>query len=210
MCCREPKIRWPTFSGCVKPDWRELFSGWAASGTPVLGVCGGYQMLGERLSDPDGAEEGGELRGMGLLPTQTIFRPQKTRTQAVGLTRDLPGFFSCLSSLSLTGYEIHMGKTSYTAPVSPFCTLTPLGEEPKEDGAVVGNVCGTYLHGLFDEGAAHTLARALAAKKGVAVEEDGPQRSLAAFKEEQYNLLADGVRQNLDMDAIYRILERNV
>ena len=182
----------------------------AASGTPVLGVCGGYQMLGERLSDPDGAEEGGELRGMGLLPTQTIFRPQKTRTQAVGLTGDLPGFFSCLSSLSLTGYEIHMGKTSYTAPVSPFCTLSPLGEEPKEDGAVVGNVCGTYLHGLFDEGAAHTLARALAAKKGITVEEDGPQRSLAAFKEEQYNLLADGVRQNLDMDAIYRILERNV
>ena len=167
-------------------------------------------MLGERLSDPDGAEEGGELRGMGLLPTQTIFRPQKTRTQAVGLTGDLPGFFSCLSSLSLTGYEIHMGKTSYTAPVSPFCTLTPLGEEPKEDGAVVGNVCGTYLHGLFDEGAAHTLARALAAKKGITVEEDEPQRSLTAFKEEQYNLLADGVRQNLDMDAIYRILERNV
>lgn len=182
----------------------------AASGTPILGVCGGYQMLGERLSDPDGAEEGGELRGMSLLPTQTIFRPQKTRTQAVGLTGDLPGFFSCLSSLSLTGYEIHMGKTSYTAPVSPFCTLTPLGEEPKEDGAVVGNVCGTYLHGLFDEGAAHTLARALAEKKGITVGEDGPQRSLAAFKEEQYNLLADGVRQNLDMDAIYRILERNV
>ena len=57
---------------------------------------------------------------------------------------------------------------------------------------------------------AHTLARALAAKKGITVEEDEPQRSLAAFKEEQYNLLADGVRQNLDMDAIYRILERNV
>ena len=180
----------------------------AASGTPVLGVCGGYQMLGERLCDPDGAEEGGELRGMGLLPTETVFRTQKTRTQAVGTVGALPGFFSCLSSLPLAGYEIHMGETAHTAPVSPFCTLTPLGAEPKADGAVRGSVCGTYLHGLFDEGAARTLALALAAKKGVAAADDGSRQSLAAFKEEQYNRLADGVRQSLDMEAVYRILER--
>lgn len=180
----------------------------AASGTPVLGVCGGYQMLGDRLSDPDGAEEGGELRGMGLLPTETVFRPQKTRTQAVGTVGALPGFFSCLSSLSLTGYEIHMGRTTVAGGASPFCTLIPLGGEPKQDGACVGNVCGTYLHGLFDEGAAHTLARALAARKGLDVADGDAGQSLAAFKEEQYDLLADGVRRNLDMNAIYHILER--
>ncbi len=182
----------------------------AGEGVPVLGICGGYQMLGEWLEDPEGVEEGGTLRGMGLLPARTRFLPQKTRTQARGGAGELPGFFRCLSGLPLSGYEIHMGRTDFSAPVSPFCRLSPFGEGEKEDGACLGNVCGTYLHGLFDSGAARPLARALLEKKGIAwQEEDGPQ-SLAAWKEEQYELLAAGVRRSLDMEALYRILNEGV
>jgi adenosylcobyric acid synthase len=81
----------------------------AAGGTPVVGVCGGYQMLGDTLSDPDGIEDGGEMAGMGLLPLRTVFEPWKVRTRVKGLVLAQSGFFAPLSGLETSGYEIHMG-----------------------------------------------------------------------------------------------------
>ena len=168
----------------------------AAGGTPVLGICGGYQMLGQYLRDPQGVEGGGELRGMGLLPTGTTFLPQKTRT------RKRAAACAPFSGAELEGYEIHMGETERSG-AAPFC-LFPDGAP---EGAVRGNVFGTYLHGLFDTGQlTGQLASFLARRRGLALEELTLE-SRAAYQQRQYDLLADAVRASLDMDAIYRAME---
>ena len=170
----------------------------AAAGTPILGVCGGYQMLGERLEDPNGVEgEARTLRGMGLLPCETVFEPSKTLTQ-----RTATVLAGALRGAQLEGYEIHMGTTAVRGQA--FCRL----DDGRHDGCVRGNVLGTYLHGLFDRGeAVDKLASWLCARRGIDPGAAMPE-SRAAYKQRQYDLLADGVRAALDMDALRRIMER--
>jgi cobyric acid synthase cobQ len=81
------------------------------NGIPVFGICGGYQMLGERIEDPDNVEEGGSIRGMELLPVTTLLRTEKRRSQTKGVIGPLPGIFKDLSGCVFEGYEIHMGET---------------------------------------------------------------------------------------------------
>lgn len=81
------------------------------NGIPVFGICGGYQMLGERIEDPDNVEEGGSIRGMELLPVTTLLRTEKRRSQTKGVIDPLPGIFKDLSGCAFEGYEIHMGET---------------------------------------------------------------------------------------------------
>ncbi|MBQ1396525.1 MAG: cobyric acid synthase [Eubacterium sp.] len=168
----------------------------ADRGTPVLGVCGGYQMLGRKLSDPEGVEHGGELAGLGLLPCETIFTADKTRTRVKAEVKAAP-----FAGAALDSYEIHMGKT--TGEAEPFCVI----EGGKPDGAVSGRIFGTYLHGLFDTGElTQKVAEYLAGLKGMTLEEAVPE-SRAAYKQRQYDILAEAVRNSLDMDAIYRAME---
>ncbi len=169
----------------------------AARGTPILGICGGYQMLGEQIDDPDGAESSlPTLRGMGLLPCRTVFAASKTLRRARGVATGGP-----FDGAALDGYEIHMGVTEARGPA--FCVLD--GARP--DGCRQGNVMGTYLHGLFDSGEAAQKLRAwLLARKGIASGDAKPE-SREAYRERQYDLLAAGVRAALDMDALRRILE---
>ena len=170
----------------------------ASKGTPVLGVCGGFQMLGELLSDPEGVERSGSMRGMGLLPCETVFSPQKTRTQTAASVTAEP-----FAGAEIDGYEIHMGKTRRRAGV-PFCRLA----DGREDGAASGHVFGTYLHGLFESGAlTERLAVWLLARKGLSPEE-GPVESHRAYQERQYDLLADAVRSSLDLNAVYAAMDR--
>ena len=168
----------------------------AARGTPILGICGGYQMLGERIDDPSGAESPIEtVRGMGLLPCRTVFQSSKTVRRVKGVVTGGP-----LDGAVLDGYEIHMGATEGRG--AAFCVL----EDGREDGSRQGNVMGTYLHGLFDgEGATEKLCAWLRARKGI--EPGAAVEFRTAYRERQYDLLADGVRDALDMDAIRRILE---
>lgn len=175
----------------------------AAKGKPVFGICGGYQMLGRRLSDPDRVEQGGTLRGLGLLPTETVFTGQKARTQACGRFGTVEGVLSGLSGLPVEGYEIHMGRTE----VPPQGGLLRL-EGERVDGAQQGNVYGCYLHGLFDGQAADELVRALCRFKGIAELRGVDDRK--AYREAQYDRLADSLRENLSMSAIYKILEKGV
>ena len=166
------------------------------NGTPIFGVCGGYQMLGNLLFDPEGVEHLGTMRGMGLLPVDTTFAGEKRRTQmeATVVTGDFAG-------AKLSGYEIHMGRTMGTA--EPFCRFS----DGSTDGAVVDNVYGTYLHGLFDTGdLTDQLANYLLAKKGMELS-DVKAISHAEYKEIQYDLLAASVRDALDMNQIYKIME---
>ncbi len=173
----------------------------AASGGAVVGVCGGYQMLGKHLSDPQGVETGGETEGLGLLPCETVFASGKTRTRTEGTVTYAEGVFSALKGALFTGYEIHMGKTTFEHP--PFALLG--GERP--DGLSFGNVFGTYVHGLFEKAEfVSRFVNCLLAAKGL------PPASSAVdwekYKEEQYDLLASGVREALDMEKIYQILEK--
>ena len=168
----------------------------AAAGTPVLGVCGGYQMLGQTLRDPEGVEQKGEMRGMGLLPCETEFTPSKARTRTAA--KVLTGPFA---GAAMEGYEIHMGRTKRLAG-QPLCRL----ENGQEEGAMQDNVFGTYLHGLFDEGSlTEALASWLLARKGIARENFRPQ-SHWDYQQSQYDLLADAVRTSLDLDAVYQVM----
>ena len=183
----------------------------ADRGTLIFGICGGYQMLGETLSDPHGVEAGGSMRGMGLLPMDTIFAEKKTRTQVTGRFLDLDGDYETLSEVEFTGYEIHMGDSVRRNPAKP-CTSVRDGVTGKEktEGTFTGNVCGTYVHGIFDkEETALALIRAAGKKKGVDVSRmEGVD--FASFKEQQYDILAAELRKHLDIKKIYEILEQGV
>ena len=165
----------------------------ARRGTPVLGVCGGYQMLGGMLDDSAGTESGRPqtLRGLELLPTRTVFTLEKRRAQVTAAAA------APFAGAALTGYEIHTGRT--TVEGAPFCTLA----DGTPDGCVQGSVFGTYLHGLFDSGElTEKLAALLCRRKGLAPETAAPL-TMQAYREQQFDLLADGVRRALDMSAIY-------
>ena len=178
-----------------------------AAGTIVFGVCGGYQMMGQTISDPENTEGGGEVRGIGLLDTDTVFHTAKTTTQASGVIGTLTGPLAGLSGVRTTGYEIHMGDTCLRPGAQPFQTLTR-GETETPDGCQGENAYGTYQHGVFDDAAvASRLIGLLAARKGVTL--DAAALDTAQYKETQYDKLADTVRNALDMDLIYRILEGN-
>lgn len=183
----------------------------ASRGKLIFGICGGYQMLGESLSDPCGVEAGGRIKGMGLLPMDTIFAEQKIRTRVSGEFRELSGDFEPLSHIVLEGYEIHMGETILKGNAVPAIRIRDhvTGTE-KPDGAFCGNVCGTYVHGVFDrEETARALMEVLGRKKGIDVS-DMTGVDFAAFKETQYDILAAELRKHLDMKKIYEILNEGI
>ena len=168
----------------------------AGLGVPVLGVCGGYQMMGKTLHDPHGCEgDTPEVRGMDLLDCKTVFTADKTRTRKSG--RVLAGL---LQGAKMTGYEIHQGRTVVNG--SPFLQF----DSGEYDGCVSGRCAGTYLHGLFDsDEALDTLAEGLCRAKGIEPQARAMPR--AEWRQSQYDLLADGVRKALNMQRIYNILE---
>lgn len=183
----------------------------AAKGKVIFGICGGYQMLGETLSDPCHVEAGGQIKGMGLLPMDTVFEKTKTRTRVQGHFLDLPGVLGSLSGAPLEGYEIHMG-TSTPREGASLATeiLDQVSQERKQDGLCTDHVYGTYVHGIFDrEEVSKGLIQALGQSKGVDVTEM-TGLDFAAFKESQYDILAEGLREHLDMKKIYEILEKGI
>ena len=170
----------------------------AANGVPVFGICGGYQMLGETIADPLDSECGGSISGMGLLKCRTVFMGEKRQTQTSGSFRNISGFFSCLSGAGFSGYEIHMGSTDS-------------GEKALLDcgGAYRGNICGCYIHGIFDSPqVSERLVRRLYDSKGINYRGGTVDRRV--YKERQYDLLAEGVRSSIDTELLYRIIEEGV
>ncbi len=181
-----------------------------AQAVPVFGICGGFQMLGESLSDPEKVEsEAGAVpvRGMGLLPVRTVFGKEKTRTRVAGSCTGVGGIFEDLSGMNVEGYEIHMGETSRSVPPLSYVMESQSGSHlAKMDGCQRGNVYGTYIHGFFDgDGIAETIVRALMKRKGLSMEPDG-RLSYEKYKEEQYDCLAAILKDSLDMEYIYEIM----
>lgn len=171
----------------------------ANKGLPVVGICGGYQMLGEELTDIEGSEFGGEaatLPGLGLLPVTTSFQAQKTVGRASAAAQ-LPFARGAV----VEGYEIHMGQTERRA----HCPAAFVLADGKEDGAISpqGHVWGTYLHGVFDQpGFRRAWLNKLRERRGwqplgASAVEDRAQR---------FDALADAVESSLDMTALYKLL----
>ena len=218
-------------------------------GCVIFGVCGGYQMLGREISDPDRIEEGGRARGLGFLDTETVFSKEKRRTRVRGRITDLPGTLHPLEGMEIEGYEIHMGRTTESrnkAGVGCFHKdLSARGASAADsncegsnymdscrsdcfcriqdhrtgietpDGTAAGNIYGTYVHGIFDApGIARRIVEVLAEHKGVTMKNaldnstlSAPETDNHAYKETQYDLLAETLRRHLDMKRIYEILE---
>lgn len=170
--------------------------------TIVFGICGGYQMLGETIEDTEGAEGTGSMRGMGLLPMDTRFEREKVRTRREGRTGELSGIFKSLSGKKVSGYEIHMGRSVWRTAEN--CSLLELPEQ--RDGGCFGTVLGTYLHGIFDEEEFRAaFVRLLCERKGIPYH-SGATVSFEEYRERQFDKLAEGLRESIDMKKVYEIL----
>ena len=190
----------------------------ANNGTVVFGICGGYQMLGRSLSDPfgyDSGHAGSITTGMALLNTETEFVENKRTIQMKGHFNRVEGIFSGLSGREFYGYEIHSGITELEE-TKALNTVEPINEtaEPFAEGSqtVRGGmqVYGTYIHGIFDgEGIAAKIVEALLDRKGLSMD-DVKVIDYQKYKQHQYDLLAQSVREHLDMEKVYEIVEKGL
>ena len=168
----------------------------AAKGTLIFGICGGYQILGQKISDPSLVEASGikEIYGMGLLDTETVFYGEKVQTQKTGFLTGICGILSDLNGMRYSGYEIHMGRNE------------------RNDPAIVckDNVYGSYIHGIFDApGISDTVLKAICDKRGI--EFDTIKIfDVEGYKELQYSRLAEIIRSSLDMKFIYSGLNKGI
>lgn len=168
----------------------------AAAGTPVIGICGGYQMLGKKILDPHGLDgRHGSVKALGLLDVETVFDPGKETRQAEGMVAGRSALLA--AGTVVRGYEIHMGRTRLGPGAAPL-----LETGHGSDGAVSpdGLVMGTYLHGFFDSDA---VLAALLSHFGCPVAL--PLLDRVLVKEHEYDRLAGVLRQSLDIDRIYRL-----
>lgn len=182
---------------------------YARSGGIVLGICGGYQMLGKRISDPLRVESAmGEMPGLGLLDMEVEFSGEKLTGQA--RARLEGSLLGAAGPMEVEGYEIHMGRNRLGPGARPF---TAVGRRAGPDGYEAdgvanreGNVMGTYLHGIFDNpNFLRAFVNMLRRRKGLA-ELAGPAPDYRAYRQRQYDRLAECVRESADIAAIYRIL----
>lgn len=184
----------------------------AAKGKVIFGICGGYQMLGMELSDPFNVESGGTMAGMGLLPKKTVFEKEKVRTRVSGNFNEVSGVLAELSYVEFEGYEIHMGQTTYDFNEEELTTIDNVNGEDiiKNDGLYKDNVYGSYIHGIFDkEEVSKAIVESLCIHKGIDYSSISTV-DIEKYKEEQYDKLAEGIRNSLDMKAIYKILESGI
>lgn len=179
----------------------------ASRGGAVAGICGGYQMLGREVSDPQGVEGGGVMAGVGLLDASTVFLGEKTRTRVSGTFHGAQGIFAGMNGVDFEGYEIHMGETTLQDGAEALSRVKSEAGGEKPDGLSCGNVWGVYVHGVFDRGGcAEALVNCLLRVKGL--DPSAASVDWKEYQQQQYDALADGVRKALDMEQVYRILNK--
>ncbi len=164
----------------------------AENGRMVVGICGGFQILGRGIDDSTSNADSVQANGLGLLPVDTVFETDKSLKQVSGQIDGLDGIYACLNGKSFSGYEIHMGRTSSEKEIFPVITN--------------GNVLGTYVHGIFDEAdIAGAILKALFEKKGI----ENPLPALISHtkqQEKELDRLADELEECLDMELIHRAI----
>jgi adenosylcobyric acid synthase len=193
----------------------------AAAGTPVVGICGGYQMLGRRILDPESVESAErEVPGLGLLDAETVFSDEKRTVRVHG---EATGAALAPAGIAVRGYEIHMGRTTVAAGTRPLLRLRVAQEAERSgaaaahsDGAVSegGTVCGSYVHGIFDHRALRSaFLDGLRTAAGLPAHGDWspspePASSSAGGTGEGTGIdrLADHVEAHLDMDRLDAIV----
>lgn len=174
-----------------------------ACGVPIVGICGGYQLLGKEIRDPFEVESTlGSIAGLGLLDIVTTLEKEKRTVRTSGTV--MGNFMGMeLKDMQVEGYEIHMGTSEAQGDAKPFAVL----EDGTIDGVIAADqsVMGTYLHGIFDnDGLREKIIETLRRKKNL---EAGPAAfDFKAFKEEQYDLLAKTVETSLDMQKIMEVI----
>ena len=180
-------------------------------GAAVIGICGGYQMLGEKILDPQHTESSFDsTEGLGLLGLQTTFHEDKLTAQVTASVQDLSFLGQTISAEGIKGYEIHMGTTEFLrdSETHPFRIQERRGEScDAVEGTVneAGSVFGTYIHGVFDhDGLRRALLNALRERKGLAPL--AVTRNRYREKEESYDRLAAVVREHLDLEKLREIM----
>jgi adenosylcobyric acid synthase len=182
--------------------WAEKVRKFAEAGKWVIGLCGGFQILGREITDP-GSLEGSlkQAEGLGLLDVSTEIQPIKILRRTEGRDR--------LFGERVIGYEIHMGESHLFGHTQPFLTIA---EEGRFDGAMSerGNIIGTYLHGLFDAGCFRRhLLNQIAIEKGIPFELSAGQGNFWEEKDKQYELVAAHFLRYTDINHITRIMEEH-
>jgi adenosylcobyric acid synthase len=176
-------------------------------GAPIIGICGGYQMLGVDIRDPEGVESARPvIAGLSLLPVTSRFLPVKSTHQAKGRTIIGRGILAKAQNTAISGYEIHMGQTIAMSTTQPFAIEQRSGASCADrDGSLSedGNVLGTYIHGLFHN---DDLRRAILSEIAERKDKVFSPMTSSFSVEEQYDRLAAHVRENLNMDLIHRLL----
>lgn len=181
--------------------------GHASSGCAIVGICGGYQMLGSKIADPQNVESGGTATGFGLLPCNTVFLGEKTRARVTGTFKNASGIFEKMAGVPFQGYEIHMGITE--AGGIPLLEAAEENKAGKPDGLFSGNIFGCYIHGLFDNpDCANSLINCLRESKGL--DPIACAVNWSDYKQSQYDRLADALRESIDIEKIYKIISRGV
>jgi len=176
----------------------------ARRGGVVMGICGGYQMLGQVLRDPEHVESNvPEAAGLGLLDMEVTFASEKYTAQSVGTVESDVAWLRDLQGTNVDGYEIHAGHNAFGPECHPWLTV-----RGQVDGVCnpAGNVLGSYLHGLFDDGQFFAaLAAHVRRMKGGSGEKQ-KALTMEEFREREFDRIAETVRASVDMDAVYRIL----
>jgi adenosylcobyric acid synthase len=180
----------------------------SGEGRTIIGICGGYQMLGMAIRDPEHVESRAEgTLALNLLPVVTTFSRTKTTVRARARVMPVAGPFSEVAGRHVGGYEIHAGRTEVDGPLRPFLVVARRGAAVREyDGATnaAGNVLGTYLHGLFANGALRrALLVRLAARKGARPDDRWGAADAAT---ERYDRLADIVGGAVDMREVGKLV----
>ena len=187
----------------------------AKKGTPVFGICGGFQMMGQKIMDPEKIESDlNEISGLGLLDIETVMKSDKTTTQYKNTVKNVSGILAGTEGMEIKGYEIHQG---YSYPVNEKNeennnsenilkndTACLFGDENLK-GTVKDNVAGTYIHGIFDnsEFTSHFLNEVRKLKGLDRIDENF---SYSDYKNREYDKLAEVLRENIDIKKIYEIM----
>lgn len=174
----------------------------------MTGICGGMQMLGEMVLDPKGIEGPQSIRGLCLLPINTTMRPSKITLNGKGVLITKSLFGQPVESVSLQGYEIHVGETSYLGVVQPFAQVvrqTGASQEPVVDGCVGpdSRIFGTYLHGLFD-GDEFRHAFVKAARTFCRLAPSSELSDWGLKRRESFDRLASTVGDSIDLPSIFK------
>ena len=181
----------------------------AKSGTLVFGICGGFQIMGQKIMDPHGLESNlKEISGLGLLEIETVMEKEKTMTQYTNTLKNVTGLLEGAEGISVTGYEIHQGYSyleNSSIEQENEASKKCIFGDGKLKGMVKDNVIGTYIHGVFDN-SEFTNFILNKVRKDKGLDSINENFSFTEYKNQEYDKLAQILRENIDIEKIYDIM----